>query len=82
MKTLLHVTVVMAVLASVPILSCMATAQGDFDRDGCLRSCAALRPTGRSGWAIYQRCVADCERQFWDEYDEKISDLERERDKD
>jgi hypothetical protein len=84
MKTLLHVTVVMAALALVPILSCTSTAQGSFDRDGCLRGCAALKPVGRGmgGWAAYQSCVADCERQFWNEFDEKIDDLERERDKD
>ena len=82
MLVLLHVTVAMALLALVPVLSCTATAQGSFDRDGCLRSCEALKGTGRTGWAQYQRCVADCEREFWNEYDEKIRDLERERDKD
>jgi hypothetical protein len=81
MKSLVVVLFFVAAAVAVPNLSSTAAAQG-FDRDGCLRNCQSLRPVGgsRAGWAIYQRCMADCEREFWNEFDEKIEDLERKRD--
>jgi hypothetical protein len=74
---------VMAAVA-VPVLSSTAAAQGGFDRDSCLRNCAWLRPTGRGsgGWMNYQNCMAECERRFWKDFDDKTRDLERERDED
>ncbi len=81
MKSLVVVLFLMVAFVAIPSLSSTAVAQG-FDRDGCLRDCEPLKPIARGmNWAAYQRCVADCERQFWDEYDENIKDLERERDK-
>ncbi len=81
MKSLLLVLFLAIASVAVPILSSTAAAQG-FDRDSCLRGCAWLRPTGRDfgGWMNYNNCVAECERQFWNEFDDNIKDLERERD--
>jgi hypothetical protein len=82
MKSLVVVLVLLVAFVAVPTFSSTAVAQ--FDRDGCLRSCESLKPIGRGmgAWGAYQRCVADCERQFWDEFDEKVRDAERKRDED
>ncbi len=80
------VVVLLLVVASlaVPILSFTAAAQVPFDRDSCLRNCAWLKPVGRDygGWMNYNNCVAGCEKRFWDEFDQKTKDLEREGGKD
>ena len=83
MKSLVVVLFLVVASVAVPILASTAEAQG-FDRDSCLRGCAWLRPSGRGmgGWQNYQNCMAECERQFWNEFDDKIKELERERDKD
>lgn len=83
MKSLVVVLFLVVASVAVPVLSSTAAAQV-VDRDGCLRGCAWLRPVGRGmgGWAAYQNCVAACEKEFWDDFDDKTGELERERDKD
>ena len=85
MRSLVAVLFLVIASVAVPILSSTAEAQGGFDRDSCLRSCAWLRPIGGrnyGGWMNYQNCMAECERQFWKDFDDTARSLERERDKD
>jgi len=84
MKSLACALMLVVAAVTVPVLSSTVAAQGAFDRDSCLRNCAWLRPTGPSsgGWMSYQNCMAECERRFWKDFDDRTSDLERERDKD
>jgi hypothetical protein len=84
MKSLVVVLFLVVASVGVPVLSSTAEAQ-DFDRDSCLRGCAWLKPIGSrsyGGWMNYNNCVSDCEKRFWAEFDDKTSELERERDKD
>jgi hypothetical protein len=85
MKPLAAVLFLIVASVAVPILASTVAAQG-FDRDSCIRGCAWLRPVpGRNyggQWMNYQNCVSDCEKRFWDNFDEETRDLERERDQD
>ncbi len=77
------IVIIVGALCMMAALLISSNAQGDFDRDGCLRSCDWLKPrVGAGSWAAYSNCVAECERAFWDEFNRKEKDLERERDKD
>ncbi len=84
MKSLVVVLLFVVASVAIPILASTAAAQGAFDRDSCLRGCAWLKPIGRGhgGWINYQNCMAECERRFWNDFDDKTRDLERERDQD
>jgi hypothetical protein len=81
MKSLVVALFLVVASVAVPALSSTAAAQ-TVDRDGCLRNCAWLKPTGRGmgSWMNYQNCVAACEKEFWDDFDDKTKELERERD--
>jgi len=84
MKSLVVAIFLLVAFVAVPALSPTAEAQG-VDRDGCLRNCAWLKPIGArdyGAWMNYQNCVAACEKEFWDDFDDKTRELERERDKD
>jgi hypothetical protein len=82
MKSLIIALSFVIACLAVSLLSSTAAAQ-DFDRDSCLRGCAWLRPMGKDygGWMNYSNCMADCERRFWQDFDDKTRELERERDK-
>ncbi len=83
MKSLVAVLLFIAATLALPGFPLTAAAQDSFDRDSCIRGCAWLRPTGRNygGWMNYQNCIADCEKRFWRDFDDRTRDLERERDK-
>ncbi len=82
MKSLIIALWFVGACVAISLLSSTAAAQG-FDRDSCLRGCAWLRPMGKDygGWMNYSNCMADCERRFWKDFDDKTKELERERDK-
>ena len=81
MKVIFYGIILMLMFALVPVLFLPSPAQGIFDRDGCIRSCDWLKPrTGMGGYQTWANCIRDCEKAFWDEFDENQKDLERERD--
>jgi hypothetical protein len=58
--------------------------QDSFDRETCERDCREAY----GGWPggsndprarLYARCIQDCERQFWQDYDRRMRNLEREK---
>lgn len=58
--------------------------QGGFDREGCELDCRSRwdawfgTPRGGQG-RMYWRCLENCDRKFWREYDRDIRDLEKEK---
>lgn len=81
-------SIALLVLLATPSLTIVARQiepLGDAasSRQECLRDCREwLEPFGgrggRGGWQqgrIYARCVAECERKFWKEWDREMQDL-------
>ena len=58
--------------------------QDSFDRGTCEQDCreAYGGVIGRSDdprARLYARCIQECERQFWRDYDRRVRDMEREK---
>ena len=80
MKTKLYVTILIAALAIVPILShtVMAQSIAGYDRNLCVQKCAWLKPYGDwpggspynsyNQYQVYNDCTSTCEVGFWREF--------------
>ncbi|MGO9571414.1 MAG: hypothetical protein ACLP5H_28145 [Desulfomonilaceae bacterium] len=58
--------------------------QGGFDRETCERDCreqygVSFGPRDDPRARLYARCIQECERQFWKDFDSRTRDLEREK---
>jgi hypothetical protein len=80
MKTPLYITILLAALIMVPIISNVVSAQSAAaDRQLCIQNCAWLRPWGYNygQYFNYYNCMAGCESQFWSDFDRNTNRLER-----
>ena len=81
MKALVYISVIIAALLVVPMISSIAMAQSvPFDRNLCNQNCAWLKGGARGGYGGYMNyanCIASCDSQFWKDVDRITGDTEK-----
>jgi len=88
MKVSLYVSVLIAALAMVSILSYAVLAQSNaaYDRTLCIQNCESLKPLGgrydsdeyRNQYQDWTNCMSSCEIRFWQEFDRERGEPEQE----